>query len=219
MEPKLSLYLLATEEFLKDFKTLCDLSTSQLKEFVTTIKSENDFDFSQSVIKILVKKIHIEPQKLISSTTVSKYLYKQVLQNELNKEEIKLELKLLAEKNGIKLSANKLSILTDFFNIPSTLRESHNKLPYKNSIIPLLSAVTPLFDLRAIFDDSDGKNDKLKIKSFIPIVIIRITAEDDKENTKSFEFQTGLDGLDSFITMLQEYKKKLEAVDMKTKNL
>lgn len=214
---KLSLYLFATEEFIKDFKVLCELTPTQLKVFNDTFKLEDDIDFDEEKIKSVIEKLNVDVKKITNSVSVAKFIFKKVIEVDLTKEELKLELKTLAEKNGIKLIGKKLSTLVEFFDIPQQIRAKYSKIPYKKSIIPLLSTCTALFDIRAMYDDENKDNSK--ISSLFPIAIIRSIAKDDKDNIKSIEFQAGIEGLDNLLGWLKAYRERLLDLEKKIKQI
>jgi hypothetical protein len=212
---KNSLSVLLSEDFEKDFKRLIQLEPSQLEIFTKAFKKEGSVQFDDEVINTFIESNKLDINIFSSIASVSKYLYKFVLENSFERDDIKNELLRIEQRFGIDVNEEKNNLLLNFFEIPKEVQDKYNTSPFINSIIPSISATAAIFNLRTIYK-SVGANE---IKSFVPIAIIRLSAEDDKENKKSFEFQTDLESLGKLHKFFEEYIAKLKVLEGLSKNI
>ncbi len=211
---KKNLSVYATDEFVNDFKKLILLTQSNLKLFKETFKKDESFDFEDTeLIEGYLSHIKIDIETLSSISAVVKFIFKHILENAVSSKEIETELKLLSEKSKTKLSNNKLKLLVELFSVSQNVMEEYSDSPYLRSIIPNLNSTIALFDLRAVYNDSD------EFKSLKPVSIIRFETKDDKDNKSQFRFQTDLEGLNKLIEYLEEYKGKLSKLEELSKQI
>jgi hypothetical protein len=211
---KNTLALFASEELIKDFSKLIALKPNQLKEFIDTFKQEGRLDFDDDEIKNYIEKHSCDISVFSSIASSAKYIFRFVLENRLNNEETKIELLKLAEKAEIKMTKEKLTLLNVLFKVSKDIQDEYAISPYIGSIIPRLQSCTSVFDLRAIYKDDEPKN-----ITFIPVALIRILAEDDKDNKKSIEFQTDIKSLEKLYKYFGEYIEKLKEMEKISKKI
>ncbi|MEP4534745.1 MAG: hypothetical protein ABJ004_16760 [Cyclobacteriaceae bacterium] len=203
---RLSIYV--NTDFLNDFSKTLTLTIEQIQFFTEHFRKEESFEFKTEDVEKFVDQFNFDPNNLAPISSVVKFILKYCIENNYTEEDIASELEQLATKVSKKLGKGKLNAFLDLFKISEDTFDKLSTSPYLNSIIPLLTSSTALFDLRTVFE-SDSDN----IKTLKPVAIVRLEAIDDKENKQYFRFQIELESLKKIISFFEGYRNRLEKLD------
>ena len=141
------------------------------------------------------------------------FIYENIKEKDVSEENLTKDLITLSKEINIELQNDILQSLKLLFKRKDQFEISKKTKAFKKGVIPSIYGLTSICDIRAVFDE------KLNIINYIPMVIARISTEDDVGNKEYFSFQFTEKTLKDFKTFIDEGFKKLENVkkDIKSK--
>lgn len=203
------------EPFFTNLKKLLSLKPEQIKKINLLLSENNGFNVIKDDEKInnFAQQLDIKIEDLLDILRVSFYIYDNVKEKEVSEEDLNKDLITLSKEINIELQNDVLQSLKLLFKRKDQFEISEKAKYYKKGIIPSIYGLTSICDIRAIFDE------KLNITNYIPMVIARISTEDDIGNEEYISFQFTEKTLKDFKIFIDEGLKKLENVkkDIKSK--
>lgn len=206
---------LKKEPFFTNFKKLLALKPEQIKKINLLLSEKNGFNVIEDDEKInnFAQQLDIKNEDLLDILSVSFFIYENIKEKDVSEEDLTKDLMTLSKEINIELQNDILQSLKLLFKRKDQFEISEKVKYYKKGVIPSIHGLTSICDIRAIFDD------KLNIKNYIPMLIARISTEDDIGNKEYFNFQFTEKTLKDFKIFIDESSKKLENVkkDIKSK--
>lgn len=203
------------EPFFTHFRKLLNLKPEQIKEINLLLSNKNGFNVIKDDEKInsFAQKLDIKIEDLLDILSVSYHIYKSIKEKDVSEEDLTKDLITLSKEINIELQNDILQSLKLLFKRKDQFEISEKVKYYKKGVIPSIYGLTSICDIRAIFDD------KLNITNYIPMVIARISTEDDVGNEEYISFQFTEKTLKDFKIFIDECLKKLKNVkkDIKSK--
>lgn len=202
------------EPFFSNFKKLLALKPEQIKKINLLLSEKNGFNVIKDDDKInnFAQQLDINIEDLLDILGVFYFIYKNIKEKNVSEEDLNKDLITLSKEIDIELQNDILQSLKLLFKRKDQFDIAEKVKYHKKGIIPSIYGLTSICDIRAIFDD------KLNITNYIPILIARISTEDDVGNEKYISVQFTEKTLKDFKIFIDEGLNKLENVKKNIKS-
>lgn len=202
------------EPFFSNFKKLLALKPEQIKKINLLLSEKNGFNVIKDDEKInnFAQQLDINIEDLLDILSVFYFIYKNIKEKNVSEEDLNKDLITLSKEIDIELQNDILQSLKLLFKRKDQFDISEKVKYHKKGVIPSIYGLTSICDIRAIFDD------KLNITNYIPMLITRISTEDDVGNEKYISIQFTEKTLKDFKIFIDEGLKKLENVKKNIKS-
>jgi hypothetical protein len=205
------LELVPTEEMLNDLRALLNLKASQIIAFAKVVNTRDGFEIPKETnLSQFVRDVKLTSDELQQVYSISKFLYDKFAEAECVFDASFNAIQLIAQQHGLPSPSRKRMAFQKLFSVSAEYLKKRKVEPYRQGIVRNVSAIASTHELRAVFDDeSDGEVDLL---GYVPVVTVRLVAEDDKENKETLIFSVDENRLGKLIESLTKIKDKLERV-------
>lgn len=205
------LEIVPTQDMVNDLRALLGLKTSQIVAFAKVVNTKDGFGISKETnLAQLVRDLKVTTDDLQQVYRISKFLYDKIAEAECGFDALFNAIQLIAQEHRLPSPSRKRTAFQKLFSVPADYQKKRKVEPYRQGIVHNISAIASTHEVRAVFDDeSDGEIDLL---GYVPVVTVRLVAEDDKENKETLIFCGDESGLGKLIESLTKIKNKLEHV-------
>lgn len=212
------------KDFFADIKKLFSLTPEQIKVLATHVDGKDGFSLPEKVISKLAEQFQRNPKDLVDALSVSRVIYKRLRQKEqqggdevITPDDLAKDLQGIAKEIDTPVTSAILDTLKVFFERKPNCEMEEAIMAFKVAIVPAIEGITFAYDVRAVFDQVDES----KIVKFLPIVIIRISTIDDKDNKKTMVMQATEDTLLKLKRYIDASLKKMQTLqkELKSKGL
>lgn len=209
IKPEKDLEIIPTQKMVDDLRVLLKLKVSQLSSFAEAVNSEQGFGISKDVnLSQLVHRLSMTGVEFEQIYRIADFLYDRMAEKEIGFEDLFSTITDIAEEYNLPSPAPKRKALQKLFSLPFDYQKKKKVEIYRKGIVHNILAIASTHEVRAIFSDDD--NNEMKLLGYVPIVNIRMIAEDDKEDKQTMIFSADETSLDKLIERLNEIKDKLE---------
>ena len=158
----------------------------------------------------LVRHVSVTGDEFEQIYRISKFLYNRIAEKESGFDDLFSTIQVIAQQHGLPSLSRKRTAFQKLFSVPLDYQKKRKVDTYRQGIVHNISAIAYTHEVRAVLDDDpDGD---MELLGYVPVVSIRLVAEDDKEDKRTLLFSADEKSLDKLIERLTKIKNKLEYV-------
>lgn len=202
-------FILASEDFVKDFKELVSLSRKSILYLASTMNTEYGFGIPAEITpQEIISEINVLPDQLQKIFNISQFIYKQVVEKDIDLDNLFLNLKDIVQKHRLPTITKKKTALKKLFFISPKYKEKQKKLPYIKGLNYNLYSIAITCEARAIYPLKESE--KIEILGYHPLLTMMIETKNYKDEAKKMLFNMDEEGLDSLIEKLKKAKVQIQ---------
>ncbi len=206
MASDIGLLELTGEDFHKDIRTVLGLPPQALISLAETANTDEGLDTSEETLKKVVRTGVLSGEDAACALRIAGFLRKQADEQDVSTESVLSELASYCKKKGIEGYEAALEALRELLEPKATYKEAKNRQLYEYGVLYSLKSISAVADLRAVLDDD------AEIKELVPILLVRMILEDDRDEATTFAFQVNEKQLTKLAEAVHKYEDNLARV-------
>ncbi len=199
--------LAETEDFLEDLKKLLSLPPEKIRSVAEVVNTDEGLDSREETIRRIVIEKQLDSDTLIRSLRIALFLRKKSAKKTIPIDDVMSELAAYCEAKQLSDYEPSLEAARSLIEMKEAFVEFRRRSQAKQDVLYSLREVDAVQDLRSVFD-KDGE-----VQELIPMLLMRLTMEDDEEEEKRFSFQMTKPSLKRFQEAIGEYIERLEKLE------
>lgn len=199
--------LIRSSSFRQDFKELFSLSDEQINKIAALGESKNGFDLPEESIEEAAKSLKIDEDRLRTVLNVINFLYDNALIHEIDEEESARQVCAFAKKLNVEGCETKIPAIRSLFTIKEAYELKLITDFAKNAIIPTISTLGIVCDLRVVHDPRTRK-----AKGYVPVALISMELENSERDKRTVQLQLNEEDLDQLLDELNKAKQRMSDV-------
>ena len=193
--------------FKRDFKETFTLSAQQIDKLVALAETEKGLELPAESMEEAARNLEITSERIASVLHVLDFLYDHARVGNISKEDATEQVSEFAKSLAIADCDEKVAAIEHVFSPKEAYDKRLMVENIGNAVIPTLSGIDSVCDVRAVTDRNTGK-----IIGYIPRALIGIEIEDSDLTTRTVSLQVDEKDIDRLIEELHRAKSLLMAL-------
>lgn len=215
--------LIPSEDLLKDFTKLTELTPEQIQILADELNTKEGFGFHKKTnLKEFIGKLGTKPDDFNSAFRLAYYIHQRATEEKADGNAvIEALLSITQEDRQVHWVQNSAEQLKNLLT-PLPQQYQRRKLEtYGRGLQFNLHSVSTTCELRAIFpfDDDDDDGDEQDLEGVLPVMTIRLVGKNDKDEDKSFVFTANRKSFDKLMKHLKKADQKLKSLESSYKSV
>lgn len=206
MATDMELIELAGEDFLEDLKKLLSLSPETIRLVAEVANTDEGLDTSDETVAGIVRETKIDSRTIFSALRLTLFLRKRSSKRDIPIDGVMSELAAYCEAKQLSDYGPSLEAARSLIEMKEAFIESRRRSRVEDGVLYSLKSVSAVQDLRAVFNDDE-------VKELVPILLMRLTLENDMEEEKRFSFQMTKTQFEKFQKAVEEYKEDVDKLE------